>query len=619
MVLDITGFFERLSFSLDKTMLWGFLVLIPYIIIYLTKPKPQKKTIPSLMFLMNVQGKMRKNAILNKILRNFLFFLQLAILSILALALTSPVIDLSSTFSADNVVIVIDGSASMQASESQGSSKSRFEEALVIAEENIGRNNGIVLAENSPQVFLKDGSSKEAKKIISDLKPRATSTNLGDALIQAEELLGNKRGKIVLISDFTSNQGSDAVVARRRIISNGNNIDFIAVGEALPNIGIVDIKFDKHNARVYVKNYFSQDKTITLVHKHEGKEINSTGITLGKSEMGSVGFSLITGKNMIEIKGEDSFSLDDSVNIIVPEEKKIRTLIITNLRNKYLISALRAIKDVELSVGEPPTLPEINHDIIIIDRVNLDLVLSGTYPDIESLVKKGSSLIVMAQDDLWDMDIQEMLPVSPSNVLGRTSIITRVENEFTKGTDFGTAGKHLNATVKDTSLVLVESQDGTPLIVQNNYQDGQVLYYGIYDSESDFKDSVQYPLFWYDLTGHLSGRKELSNFNLKAGTILSVDGKKVKTPTHDLKAQKILLDEIGYYEISQTKISVNLLDPIESDLTAVDTDSFEKSTQSDNAVSERHKNESPLVFILLILVFIGMIVELIYLKYRGDI
>ena len=609
--------FGGIGLSLDKPWLWAFGVLVPYVIIYLTKPRPHKKTVPSLMFMMTVQGRMKKNAFFNKLLRNFIFFIQLFIFSVLAFALTHPLLGLDANLKSNNVVLIIDASASMQVKDG---SLTRFEKAIEQAKEYNAKRTSIVLAENMPLVLLKSDDSKKASPILSKLKPKATSTNIGDAMMQADELLGGKKGRVILFSDFTSNQGSDALVAKRKLLAQETDVELINFGKPVANIGIVEIKFEKDVVIIYVKNYFKEEKEISLIITNNGNELNKTKLKIEPGAIESSRFKVIEGINRIEIPEKDLMMVDNIAYVSMPESQKIKALVFSNKKNIYLISALNSIDDIELTVSEPPTLPEIkNYDLIIIANIDKSLVLPGTFSDIKSVVNKGGSLVIMAQDDLATIDTKGLLSFMPSQVSGYTSINKKIDNEFTKDIDFGTQSKHLSGTSEEGSIVLAESDSNEPLLIFTDNKKGKVIYYGIYDEQSDFKDSIDYPLFWYDLTGYLFGRKQLKNYNFKTGTVLTMDKQNVKTPAGEIKTSRLFLDEQGVYEYDNIKIAANLLDVKESDLEKIDKNIFETEKSALGEYYEKKKADFELIIPLIIIAIIAFLAELAYLKRRGDI
>ena len=96
---------------------WALLSLIPFVLLYLRKPKPKDRTIPSLMFLVKDLNQSKQDSFLQRFLVNILFFLQLLAFLLLAFALAAPIITLPYDESLENTVLIIDASASMQAND----------------------------------------------------------------------------------------------------------------------------------------------------------------------------------------------------------------------------------------------------------------------------------------------------------------------------------------------------------------------------------------------------------------------------------------------------------------------------------------------------------------------
>src|SRR3989344_1452719 len=67
--------------------LWALIAVAAFILLYLRRPKPQDKIIPSLMFMIQENKRSKQYSFLQKLMTNLLFFLQL--LSILGLALVA--------------------------------------------------------------------------------------------------------------------------------------------------------------------------------------------------------------------------------------------------------------------------------------------------------------------------------------------------------------------------------------------------------------------------------------------------------------------------------------------------------------------------------------------------
>ena len=117
--------------------LFALLLLIPFIIIYLRKPKAINRILPSIMFLSEHKGMMRRSSILQKLLRNLLFLIQLLLLTILLIALAEPYYETAATRLFEDTIIIMDTSASM-------SHSAQFQRAQEEALRSIGRTTTII-------------------------------------------------------------------------------------------------------------------------------------------------------------------------------------------------------------------------------------------------------------------------------------------------------------------------------------------------------------------------------------------------------------------------------------------------------------------------------------------
>ena len=87
---------------------------------------------------------------------------------------------------------------------------------------------------------------------------------MGDALLTAEDLLGNKKGRVIVISDFITTEGPDIMVAKSALISKGNVVDFFDVGSKAENVGIVELDAGKHETIVGIRNYNKEEEAFNV-------------------------------------------------------------------------------------------------------------------------------------------------------------------------------------------------------------------------------------------------------------------------------------------------------------------------------------------------------------------
>ena len=620
--------------------LWALLSLVPFIIIYLRRPKPQDKTIPSLMFLIRNKKTSQKYSFLRKLLHNLLFFLQLLALLLLSVSVAAPYIKAPYDVTLENTVVVLDASGSMQAKEKT----SRFDNAVKEAKKVLSGKNSIILAENIPLIVLEDESTDIALDILSKLKPKATTTNLGDAVLLAKDILGDRSGRVVVVSDFSNADGPDLMVVKKTLAAEDMIIDFVDVSNNADNMGIIKLDVTKHSMKAYVKNFKWVEESVKLKLIQDGKELSSSGAikVLPKSIESFVFDDVPAGVSSIVLEPKDNFELDNTIYISTPLKKHIDVLLITNERNSNLQLALESSKDIRLDVVDLYKSPALNfningdniqpydHDIIIIYKMNKPgerggMILSG-FTDIANYIKKGGKVIFTAQDNLQEIKISNLLDELgivrlESKIEESTKVCVDVINQFTKQFErdicFTVTGKYFKTVMKKDAISITSTSDKTPIIVLRNIGDGKATYYGIFDEHSEFKTLPSYPVFWNGLVNFMAETEGVNEFNYKAGKILTIPEQSVKTPSGKLKTSKLIMDEAGIYEFNDRKVAVNLLDEKESDLASLSPEKEERK----EAVLEKERKEHNfgIAPLLLLIVFLILCIETFYIKVRGDI
>ena len=113
------------SFGIENQLgLYAFLSLIPLIILYLIRPKPKSMQIPSLMFFLKAKSNPEKRSFFRTFTRDLLMLLQILTLIFIAGSLASPYLITKQDVVSDNIILVLDASASSKVHETYGT---RFE------------------------------------------------------------------------------------------------------------------------------------------------------------------------------------------------------------------------------------------------------------------------------------------------------------------------------------------------------------------------------------------------------------------------------------------------------------------------------------------------------------
>lgn len=589
---------------------YAFISLLLLALLYLIRPKPRETTIPSLMFFIKTSGITKQNSFLRNFINNLLFLLQFLAISLLAFALTAPFISVPKESVEQDTVIVLDISASMQ---TQQNSETRFEKAVSMAKEKTAARTSIVLASNIPIVALEKGTKDKALNILSSISAKDTSSNIGDAMLMAANILGNK-GKVIVISDMKPTDGLDIEAAKKALSSRGLDVELITVGGKAENIAIIDLKITKREIKAYVKNYGSKAKLITLALSDQKSKINAARNILPNS-VEVFTFETPIGISELRIEEKDDLNADNTAYIIGPNTKKIRTLLITSIEHSNIRTALESSPDIELKTVNPPVIPSLDYDIVVMNGFSTELLLPGFFDDLSNKVKTGADVIIAAQENL-DKANFKLMPVKLGNIKkNETEIEVLIDNQFTAGIEFGTISKYFEAKIQDSTPVLTAGNE-TPLMAVREEGNGKVVYYGIFDEASEFRNSVTYPIFWNKLVNYLYSSQDLSELNTKTDKIMAMEKQKAETPYGEIETSRLFFDKAGIYKIGDKRISAALLNEKESDVSSESSSMLQEGEQPKK--SEEMARKSFLQLIAAIALFVIML-ELLIAKIRGDI
>ena len=605
--------------------LYALLAIVPFIMIYLIRPKSFERVIPSLMFIMQEKNNFKKASFLQKLLRNLLFFMQLLIVLFLTISVAAPYLDIPHTVLVRNHVLVLDASASMA---TKDGITTRFAKAVGKAKDNLGMRNTIILAENTPVIVLEDASSGEALGLLDKLSPKATSTNLGDAVLLASDILGDKKGVVTVISDFIATEGSDILMARRSLAAEGNTVNFIDVKNEADNIGITDLIVSKNEAVVEIKNYKDKDETIHATLSKGASKITEKEIKLLANSKEKIIFDTIEGVSKISLDVNDDLAIDNTAYISSPGKREVKILLITNFPDTNKIRSALNVLGVNLEIREPPTVNayNIDQDIVIVSDVTKKLFVPTDFVDLKKYTEKGGILIIAAQEDLMEMDTLDLLPVVIESKEDKTTsvcvdIIGNIfsKDPFAEEPCFTSTNKYLKGKAINGTVTLASAQiDNSAVIVDAKRGLGEVIYYGIIDEYSSFYSDSYYPVFWNNIINYLMKTEDIREYNFKGGNLIVINEQEVKSPSTTITTNKLLLDEAGIYEFDNKKVAVNLVNEIESD---INRENLELKNNLEKFSAEKVKDvdnvqlEVPLLITALIILFI----EFIYIKRRGDL
>lgn len=600
------------NYFLAPSLAVWFWLLVPFILLYLIKPKPMDQTIPSLMFLMQDKGKAFRNSFLRYLYRDFVFFLQFLILALLVAAAAQPFVTVPKTSLVTHAVIVLDNSASMAAEDG------RWEDALDEARARLSWQNTLILVRNRPVVLGSEITKGEAEELLANLEPAHTETNLYSAIVAAREYAPNADTSVTVISDFRNTDAQqDYRAAIRTVEASGAAVETVQVGGAARNIGITAMDAQEDKTVVFITNFNNESSVVTLTAGSLKQDV-----PLGPQATEPVTIATPPGITEIAIDADDDFPLDDTATLVNNEDLSVSMLIVTNNENIgrtpfwYSIQAINEQTPLEISVdiNTPPSLTTVDHDIVVFADVSPNLLVQRTVRDAASSVESGNAAIILYQHELFGIDFEGMLPLSYEGQGGSTGVVAGELSPITKDVDFGEVQRYHRASGNVRALAEATA-DNSPVIALLPFGEGQVLYYGIDDSTAGFPQEPYYPVFWKRALDQLGGRVSLERLNYKTGAVpVGVSGEPEELPDGPDEFSGFL-DQQGVYRFGDRAVAANLLSADESRISAEPLESRDRAGTGESSVAMKEKELS---MFLAILVLILLFLELFIVKFRGD-
>ncbi len=585
---------------------WAFLSLVPFLLIYLIKPKPKELDVPSLMFFTKSLFSEKERSFFRRFASDWLFFLQLLTLLLLSAFFVSPYINLKEGVLLDNVVIVLDTSASMH-------SANRLSQAVDKAKDLLGSSNTIILVSNSPRIGAKDAGKDETLQFLRGIKGTHTRSNIGDAILLAGEHAKGENPVVYTISDFISTEGAAVDVAVNALKTKGITVNLIDVsdGKRRNNIGVVDVRAEEETTQIFVKNFNERNERVTLKVNDLEQKLN-----VGPRSIEPFSFKTPAGVTEIELQDKDDFMEDNRAYVSKPAANKVKVLLISNEPSIYLEAALTASDEIAIETSKPPVIPFGDYDVYVINNVNRQLLITGIFEKVREKVEQGAGAIVYVQDDSDKIDYKGLLGFTLGEKKRFGSLVVEQLNRFTRDVEFGNINAYF--TTKNNKAASIVSADNSSIVSLQKLKSGRVVYYGIADGESDFKLSPSYPVFWVNLVKFLANIGEVHELNVNTGTILAFDAKiPIKTPSRSFTNDVVTLDEIGVYEIGHNVYAANLNSEAESDINGLlQGKEFREKLK---AFQNKEEIKQDLSILVLVIALALLLIETIAVKMRGDI
>lgn len=324
------------------------LLAIPILLLYMLKLRRQEVKVSSTLLWQMLIEDRQANVPWQKLRRNLLLFVQLLILAALLFALLRPALR-GDTIANAEVIVVLDASASMQATDV---SPSRFAAAKNEVERiiaNLPPKSELTLIEVSdqPSILLSHSSNKqEMRRALNDARPTAGAADWQTAVALANAAITKPDHILVLLSDGGLGELSLPLYAE--------NIRYLPIGESDANLGVAAFSVNPNQGSgelfVKVRNYgTSQNSAILSIYRNdELLQAENISLAAGGEKIQIIPNLPLNAANYRAqlTSDDDPYPLDDAAFVAFQPSASQRILLVSE-GNFFLEQFLAALPNAE--------------------------------------------------------------------------------------------------------------------------------------------------------------------------------------------------------------------------------------------------------------------------------
>jgi Ca-activated chloride channel family protein len=369
----------------------GALIAIPIILLYMLRLRRRETMVSSNFLWQQIVRDREANTPWQRLRRNLLMLLQLLILALVVLALMRPA-QLVPTVAAGKTVILLDASASMNATDING--ETRFAEAQRQAIQLINDLGAadevsvIRVAEVAEPLLPYTSDMSEVRAAISNAQLGQGGGDWATALtLAAAGAQGAENFNIIIISDGGLTNAS-------QLPENIPQPIFIPVGDSADNIAITALAtraLPNQAPQLFaqVQNYSAAEARISLVIRLDGELWQSSSQVISAQSSRSFvfevteAFSTIQAELLLNESVTDYLALDNVAYSIAEDNSSRRVLLLSSQSNIFLEEVLRSQGNTQTFRGDVgrSALPETPYDLYVFNNY-----LPAVLPDADMLI-----------------------------------------------------------------------------------------------------------------------------------------------------------------------------------------------------------------------------------------
>lgn len=561
---------------LNTPALLYLLTIPPVVLLYFLRLRRKNRVVPSTLLWQATTADLQANAPFQRLRKSLLLFLQVLLLCLLALMIARPFMTLKA-LTGESQVIVIDASASMQATDERPSRLAAAKRAAGKIVADLSRGDDACIIEAGSRTRVRAGFTANRRVLraaIDQVAADDSETTLGDALALAVSLAKKRRdAEIALVSDGAFEPLDDLPLG-------GERLRFVRVGQRHRNVGItaMDARRD-YSARGAVQVFIQMtsfiDEAVSFVLEiyHNDSLVDARPVELPARGAHAEVFSEFpydSGVLRAHIDLKDDLAVDNNGFAYLLPRRDLNVLLVGE-PNLFLERALEVDPHVQVTRAKPADYRVTEgYDVTVFD---------GWAP---RRLGDGSYLLIHAA--------AENAPVAVTGEVGLPIVVRR--NERHPVTRYASLDEVAIADALTVSLrpwgeVLVDG-DATPLVVCGVRENRRVVYVGFSFERSNLPLRAAFPILVQNCLEWLGGGADsITNRSVRTGdtvplprfggvqsvTVRGPDGQVHRIQTGDRPAVFDATDKAGVYRVraegeDEYAFVANLLSRPESDVAA---------------------------------------------------
>jgi Ca-activated chloride channel homolog len=495
--------------TLNPLALLLLALAVPIIVLYMLRLRRREVVVSSRMLWTRILQDKQANAPWQRVQRNLLLLLQLALLALLVFALARPFVEVA-TAARGNIIVLLDSSASMQATDVPPNRFAAAKQKVSDLIDSLGSGDKLTLISvgSSSRVLANAAEDKAAlHAALSNATVGNGGTNMADGLRLAASVARQAQDStVVIVSDGAVGDLSKLPPLQATVryipIGGGNGSDN---NQAITALAVRDGPSGPE-ALVSLANFASIGATGILTVSVDGQLWASKQVQLAAGQHSSITVNDLPRTAQIvtaRIVTKDNLAADDSAYALRSNAKTSKALLISD-GNIFIEKAMALLPNIQLDKVKPADFSSAEgYDLVIYDggvpvlpaSINTSLLLFNPAP---SPVKpnpngEAEAKAAAAFNVTGRLDFPQLGAVQVNDPIMRYVDLNAVQ--------ISTARKML---LPDWAKPLVLDRDGNPLIFAGNLEGRRIGVFTFDLHNSTLPLLVAYPLLISNMVGYLT-------------------------------------------------------------------------------------------------------------------